>query len=111
MKKPSVPDYLQGPAFDPSAELVRMADKFEPGDRVFFQVELYNLYVPSSRFPYNGYYVAEIFEGARSQQWGFKADESGARSFCQAMNEQAERTTGVSTEALRADRKARLLQS
>lgn len=66
---------------DTNAELQRMAGKFEPGDSVEFEVEHIG----------PDWYVVEMFEGARAQQWNFKSDEKSARAFCVALNLQAEK--------------------
>lgn len=74
---------------DTTAELQRMAGKFEPGDSIEFEVEHIG----------PDWYVAEMFEGARAQQWNFKSDEKSARAFCVKLNLQSESETTMDPDA------------
>jgi hypothetical protein len=70
-------------------ECERMAGKFEPGDRVQFEVEHSG----------NDWLVVEVFENARAQQWNFKRNEKAARLFCVKLNQQAESESKMDPDA------------
>lgn len=51
------------------------------------RVELYNHFLPGSKFPGNGWYVFRVVDGRRMNQLGdFKRDEHAAREYAASWN-------------------------